>query len=1635
MAEPEELDAPFDPVDFTLAQRRQTLGNTFASLDDDPEKAARAQELSAETGHPPALVYGDLENFEKQHKAALAGQILNNNAHLRSYLDDEPLASKISNDDYGQLDAVSSALATYAGPADSILKAGVRGYREMANLDHLESEHDKLATMLASNPVFANIFVRQAALAGAATFAGTMAVATGVIGGAAAMVGETYKQIGGASSDADKLTRDLIIMAQVGLSGQAGLHGVVNPKVKAMIDEAARVAKTVEPYVTAGKEPPVGLHPIVDEFKVEQAKLDADALGEALKEASKSATRERSPDLFAAYVRQITDGDIGVSADAVRKLYGDKVPALDDGLLGFVPDLAAQLQRAEATGGDIRVSVADWLARVEPEVAKELKDHVRARPEGMTVEEGKVHETPEGVAGGPVDSLRQTAGLQGIQERKLTLKRGKDIGEARVFSMYDASGADIGELYIAEEKGGKRLYVDDIRSKGGPQSLGPRAMRDVIEQIKEQFPDAETLEGARVSGARYKADAENEMASIDLTKIKPRAKLPEEPKSSLAQRAKDAIVGKSEEQVATEAKALDEREAFDKASAIGMTVDQYKRYQKLIERRAEEDTAKAESRAMADQRKRQTAEWKANRAELKPQVREDYLARPEVELDEMLRDGRVKLDKEGLTDDQLARLPKDYLSADGIHIEDLANLFGDTHPAGLVDRLIALTQAREASGMKPKDFLARSVEAETDRQMEARYGSLDRNILEEAKDQVLSETQEALLHEETLARATEAGLEYSIGKEELKAAIRDFFDRSLAKEVSTDRALAESGRAARATEMALLKGDYAEAFRQKQRQYNAIVTANLAKQFEKEQVRFEKTAKKYSGREVKSVEQSAVNYIQQMLSQAGVKMRLSPDEIAAGIQHEGYASFPDYVADKAQMGWEPAVSEWIQEGQLGQRTLDKMTVAEFREFKDAVDSLDHIGRAERKVNLLGEKMDWSEFQSKVIENLETLPMRPREGQGRWLYKVDAALTRMEELVKDFDLRQELGPIYSAVIEPMMASKAKAFDLMTDLSKHFKETRGDFGGKWRRSLNDTIPQDFIIDSYSKVPLDMARENLINAMLNWGNRSNIEKLTRGYASLELGRVATKAEAAAFEVKMKLLIDTHAREQDWAFVSRMWEPFKTWQPLIDTVSRNTSGVAPKWIKAEPITTPHGEIEGGYWPVKYDRLGSDMNVVEDRKLNVEGLFGPSYIRATTAKGHLKSRTGYVDFVDLHNSVEQAASVMQQSIHDIAFRDSLIQASKVFYDKPIRAAIRKHYGTEYEAQLVPWLKRIANQYTSDEQAIQGLNGWLRRVRINLVGHALPLNLKVILSPDIGVPNPKAWASFEANRAENVKFAMEHSNEIRHLVYNMDRDFREQLERSVQTGTWDSFQAKAVQWGFVPVMKVSQEFRMSTFIDQYARAKTWGRTDHEASVIADSYVRERHGAASVVDLPSVMQSNEALKQITMFYGYFNTMYNWQRQLLGNVRRGEVKQFLSNGLGSVVVGAAFGAALFNQAKESDSWWKIVGKALLLQPLQTIPIVRDAANYLFEGFPTRTPSGSLISAGGAVATDLKRLFRGEQMKKPIQTAANLLGPTTGLPLAQIGRTGQFVYDVYRGKQRPRNFMEYVRGIIHGEARLKP
>ena len=73
---------------------------------------------------------------------------------------------------------------------------------------------------------------------------------------------------------------------------------------------------------------------------------------------------------------------------------------------------------------------------------------------------------------------------------------------------------------------------------------------------------------------------------------------------------------------------MEDREAFEKAAAIGMTVKQYRQYQELIAKRDAEDMELFRKQAEKRERLRQTAEWKAEEAKVRGEIRDGQPAQP-----------------------------------------------------------------------------------------------------------------------------------------------------------------------------------------------------------------------------------------------------------------------------------------------------------------------------------------------------------------------------------------------------------------------------------------------------------------------------------------------------------------------------------------------------------------------------------------------------------------------------------------------------------------------------------------------------------------------------------------------------------------------------------------------------------------------------------------------------------------------------------------------------------------------------------------------------------------------------------------------------------------------------------------------
>ena len=177
----------------------------------------------------------------------------------------------------------------------------------------------------------------------------------------------------------------------------------------------------------AGYEPP------------EQKKLQSEASAQFIEQLNKGAAASkvlaRDPDTFQDFIKAAAeDGpvtDVYIDADVLNQ------SGLADQVLAASPAAAEQFQEALATGGQVRIPVEEYAARIAPqEYAQQLLDDLRIHPEDMTRREAQ-----DFAQSGAMQELEQTmARIIGDKAQTDTFTASRDRVKQQVLDNLNALG-------------------------------------------------------------------------------------------------------------------------------------------------------------------------------------------------------------------------------------------------------------------------------------------------------------------------------------------------------------------------------------------------------------------------------------------------------------------------------------------------------------------------------------------------------------------------------------------------------------------------------------------------------------------------------------------------------------------------------------------------------------------------------------------------------------------------------------------------------------------------------------------------------------------------------------------------------------------------------------------------------------------------------------------------------------------------------------------------------------------------------------------------------------------------------------------------------------------------------------------
>lgn len=1118
----------------------------------------------------------------------------------------------------------------------------------------------------------------------------------------------------------------------------------------------------------------------------------------------------------------------------------------------------------------------------------------------------------------------------------------------------------------------------------------------------------------------------------------------------------------------------------------GASAEQFRNYQELGRRATEDAVGEMTARSLRDMQWLSNAKSKVIkglqkevaklREETQAEVRDEVMAEPVNRARTSLSRGelvdakgqplpdlaplgspKLKLDRAAVAElypeSMLARPDlsalKKLSAKEGLDPGIVADMFGYPDGRALIDDLLHAKPAKEA------------IAEQTDQRMLERHGEM-------TSADAIERAAEAAIHNESRAKFVATGLKLladsPVSSRALAKAATEVAEHTVAGQVIRDirpsqHAAAEAkankevlklagkdpGAAVAAQRAALLNNRLFKAAS------DALIEVtkgvNYLKKFDKASVR-------------EHIELDYRDQIDALLDRFDLRKSVTNAQLNA---RESLLNFVERMAGNGQ---EPQVPEALLNEAQRQHYRD-MRVEEFRGLVDAVKSIEKMGRNAKQV-LDGEKAaEIADLAAEARDTMAELKQNPADSnrglsrmEAAWISakasgrSLQASLLKMEQMFDWLDNRNSNGVLNRVVFRRIADAGIKEADMQAKVKaeidklvhSHLPDVTKD-GGK-------IYVADRLIDGLTNRPQRFTKKEMLALAGNMGNESNMSKMLNG---------EKWTETAVWD-----FLNKNMNKADWDFVAGLGRTMESLWPEKVAMSKRLGNTSPDKIAPRPFSTPHGDYEGWYWPMIYDPARS-RDVAERGARAGDALFENTYSRANTDTGRSNTRNeNYARPLLL--SIDSIPRVLRDEIHDIAYREAIIDADKFLSNGTVRKSIISALSQEHYDQLKPWLQSIANDRKVDMQALKWFDQLAHgaRTRATIVGLGYRVSTMLVHGMSAGLEsiaevgpvwfakgladfsNPMQWSA-------NKKFVFERSGEMRNRMNEVDRDVREHI-REIDLRMMDPA-SSAVQRG-ADLMK-AHAYQGIAMLDMASALPTWmgayhkgmapesqggmGLSEKDAVYFADKTVRNAHGGTGVKDQAAIQRGPEFLKLFTMFYTFWN--HNINRLMDTGRRAGEAATWRDSGKASQVImrfliytlGIQTMHGILHPSHDDEgntNWLSWAGKEMAMSAFSGIPVLRDlAAHYINGKDYSATPAASMVDAIGNSGIDAANALTGEQTSdKALKHSITTAGYVFGLPTGQAASSTQFLWDVTQGKQDPQDIPDWWNGMLHGDMRKR-
>jgi hypothetical protein len=560
-----------------------------------------------------------------------------------------------------------------------------------------------------------------------------------------------------------------------------------------------------------------------------------------------------------------------------------------------------------------------------------------------------------------------------------------------------------------------------------------------------------------------------------------------------------------------------------------------------------------------------------------------------------------------------------------------------------------------------------------------------------------------------------------------------------------------------------------------------------------------------------------------------------------------------------------------------------------------------------------------------------------------------------------------------------------------------------------------------------------EEVFAMLLNLGSESNRDKLIRGM--VRAGRTGWTLDNVTAFIH-KVFPDRNVYDYAQAVLSYISQA-SLWDDSA-RVLEMLSGTKPEKVTASAIPTPDGgQIEGGYYPVVYDRKVPLTDLDVSRRDGLDAMDDANLSNLYASHGFTEARTGYVAPI-LLNPRALAAHIYQVD-HYIANAPGIVARHKLLTHPRVKASIVHAFGYDYWDQL-----RGSNNYIAADgrmltrellqaskmadkliyhNALLVMGGNVLS-GINQVVNGVPATL-AYLGPR-GVPAfAKALLGFAKSPFKTWQEVSDLSGEIEGMEFHYDRDLRLIVSRELGGDTWETLQSRIAATTMTPVVFGQKLVNVITWKAAFDLAVKDGKVGEEAVRYANSAVRQSQSTSGPKDMTAVQRSKDGLMRVlTSLASYTFTLNDMvmPRNLSRAQLAGATSRLVMLLLTTMVTKALFDAifpkleekeserrkGLEKTAEESEVFGALYATEAMMDVLYNVPIVGRMGQAVVSGREARF--ASWVDTGIRALQVAPNAFSDKGLtESDLRAVVESIGLATGTPTRHLlFAPGEFMYE---------------------------